>query len=196
MRIHVTATDPLRTGRHSDLVTHAVVANHGASGVSSMAKVIARKRRIVAAGVADAVMDGVVPVVVVNGVYSVPAAVVRLERVMCPANARIGTGYNNSLPGKSQRPHLRRVCVIDARFDCFRALKIRRRLNGRTWPRQVIMDMRIAFHSCHIRPGSQRFGDLATTFDQNCIDNVEGTMLQPAFAQPLQDWSLRRLTFS
>jgi hypothetical protein len=46
--------------------------------MAAMAKVIARERRIVPAGIAAAVMDGVVPVVIVIGIHSVPAAIVRL----------------------------------------------------------------------------------------------------------------------
>ena len=49
---------------------------------------------------------------------------------MGPANASIGAGHNNVLPGESQGPHLRRVRVIDARFDRFRTLKVQRRFDG------------------------------------------------------------------
>ena len=65
-------------------------------------------------------MDGVVPVVIVVGRYSVPAAVMRFERVMRPANAGIGARHNDVLPRESQRPDLRRVGVIDSWFDCCR----------------------------------------------------------------------------
>ena len=61
-------------------------------------------------------MDGVVPVVIVIGVLSVPAAVVRFKRVMRPANTSVGAPHNNVLPGKSQRPDLRCVGVIDPRL--------------------------------------------------------------------------------
>ena len=72
-------------------------------------------------------MNGVMPVVIVIGVDSVPAAIVRLERVMRPANASISAGNRNSLPGETQRPHIRRVRVSDARLDRFRCLRLRRR---------------------------------------------------------------------
>jgi hypothetical protein len=42
--VHVTATDPLRTGRHSNLVDAAIVANCRANGVTSMEEIIARLR--------------------------------------------------------------------------------------------------------------------------------------------------------
>jgi hypothetical protein len=68
-------------------------------------------------------MNGVVPVVIVIGVHSVPTAVVRFERVMRPANAGIRTRYNNVLPGETQCPHLRGMRIIDARFDGRRTLE-------------------------------------------------------------------------
>src|SRR5205814_7241993 len=55
--VHVTATYPLRAGRHPDLVTHAIVTDHGTGGVRAVRDVVARERRIVAAGIAAAVMD-------------------------------------------------------------------------------------------------------------------------------------------
>jgi hypothetical protein len=42
--IHVTATDPFCTGRHSNLVGAAVVTNRRANGVTSMEEIIARLR--------------------------------------------------------------------------------------------------------------------------------------------------------
>jgi len=97
-------------------------------------------------------MNGVVPIVIVIGDHSVPTAVVRFKRIVGPANASIGTGNNDGLPGESQGPHLRRVRVIDARFDRFR-LEVRRRIDGRAWLRKLVLDMRIAFYSGHVRPG-------------------------------------------
>ena len=82
--IHVTTTDPFRAGRHANLVTHAVIANCSAYRMSAMTIIVARKRRIIAAGISNAVVDGVMPVVIVIGCDSVPAAVVRLQRVVCP----------------------------------------------------------------------------------------------------------------
>ena len=76
--VHVPATDPLGAGRHPNLVAYSVVTDHGPGGMGPMALVIARERRIVATRVADAVVDGVVPVVIVIGVLSVPTAIVRL----------------------------------------------------------------------------------------------------------------------
>ena len=145
--VHVTATNPLRAGRHPDLVTHAIVTDHGTGGVRAVRDVVARERRIVAAGIAAAVMDGVVPVVIVIGIHSVPATIVRLERVMRPANAGIGASDNNTLSGETQCPHLGRVRVCDPWFDRGR---LRRRFFDTARLRQVVVDKRIAFHSRHV----------------------------------------------
>src|SRR5206468_6643945 len=131
MPICVTAGDPFCAGCHPELVPGAVVANHSANGVGPMTIVIARRWRVVTARVADAVVDGVMPVVVVISVLSVPAAVVRFKCLMCPADASVRAGHYNSLAGKSQRPDLRGVRVSDSRFDCFRSLRLQRRANSR-----------------------------------------------------------------
>ncbi len=134
--VHVAATDPLCAGRHPDLVATAIVADRGAHGVGSVEEVIARHGRVVAARVAAAVVDGVMPVVVVIGGDSIPAAVVRLERVMRPANAGIGACDDNSLAGESERPDIRRVRVSDSRFDRRRSARLQRRFNSRAWLRK------------------------------------------------------------
>src|SRR6266511_5123355 len=87
--VHVAATDPLCAGGHSNLVTHAVVTDRCAGGVRAVKEIVAGEWRIVPARVADAVMNGVMPVVIVVGNDSIPTAVVRLKRVMRPANARV-----------------------------------------------------------------------------------------------------------
>ena len=83
-----------------------------------MEVVIAGEGRIVTAGVADAVMNGVVPIEIVIGSDSVPAAVVRLKRIMRPALTGVGAGHYNILARESKRPHIRRMGVNDAGFDC------------------------------------------------------------------------------
>ena len=55
--VHVTATNPFCARRHPDLVAHAIVTDHGTCSVRAVFVVIARKLRIVAARIADAVMD-------------------------------------------------------------------------------------------------------------------------------------------
>src|SRR4029077_15410342 len=146
--IHVTAPNPLCTRRHPDLVSHAIVADRCTGGVRAMEEVVARKWRIVPARVADAIMDGVVPVVIVVGVLPVPTAVVRLKRIMGPANAGIGARNHDILARESQRPYLRRVGVSDSWVDCGWHLRLRYLHRSRL--RQVVVDTRIAFYSRHV----------------------------------------------
>jgi hypothetical protein len=85
--------------------------------------VIARKWRIVPARITDTVMDGIVPVVIVIGVLAVPAAVMRFERVVRPANSGVRVGHNNFLPREPERPYLGRMRVIDPRLNSRRPLE-------------------------------------------------------------------------
>ena len=104
-------------GRHPNLVTHAVIADRGPDRMRAMSVLVARKRRIIAARISDAVVNGVMPIVVVIGRDSIPAAVLRLQRVVCPALTSISAANCNSLPSEPQRPDIRRVRVGDARFN-------------------------------------------------------------------------------
>jgi hypothetical protein len=130
--IHVAATNPLCAGRHPNLVASPVIADRGPSSVSSVEVIIARERRIIPAGITDAVVDGVMPVVVVVGDYSIPAAIVRLERIMRPALTRIGAGNHDILSGKTERPDIGRMRVADPGFDRLRTLEI-----SACWPLAV-----------------------------------------------------------
>ena len=127
--IYHAAGDPLCAGRHPNLVTSAVVADHGACGVAAVGMIVAREWRIVAARIAYAVMNGVMPVVIVIGGLSVPAAVVRFKRVMRPANTGIGAPNNNSLAGETEVPNLRRVRVINSWFNRRRHPRLQRRFS-------------------------------------------------------------------
>ena len=191
--IHVTTTDPFRCGRHANLVTHAVIANCRANRMRAMANVVARKRRIIAAWISNAVVDGVMPVVIVIGRDSIPAAVLRLQRVVCPTLTSIRAANGNSLASEPQRPDIRRVRVGDVRFDRLGLLRSRRAASKSSRLRQRILNVRIAFDSRHVLPASQCFGYFATAFHQNRVHNVKGAMLDPAFTQPLQDRPLRCL---
>ena len=55
--VHVAASDPLGAGRHPDLVTSTIIADRCAGGVRAVKEIITREWRIVAARIADAVMD-------------------------------------------------------------------------------------------------------------------------------------------
>ena len=124
--IHVTTTYPFRCWRHADLVTHAVIANCRSDRMRAMANVVARKRRIVAAWISNAVVDGIMPVVIVIGRDSIPAAVLRLQRVVCPTLTSICAANGNSLAPEPQRPHIRRVGVSDVRLNRLGLLRSRR----------------------------------------------------------------------
>src|SRR4029077_2226382 len=121
--VHVTTTDPIRCWRHADLVTHAVIANCRPDRVRAMTVIIAWKSRIIAAWISNAVVNGVMPVVMVISRDSIPAAVLRLQRVVCPTLTSICAANCNSLASKPQRPHIRRVRVGDVRFNRLRLMR-------------------------------------------------------------------------
>jgi hypothetical protein len=129
-----------------------------------MEKIVAWERRIVTARIADAVVNRVVPIIIVIGVLPVPAAIMRLKCIMRPALAGISAGHNNILPGEPERPDLWGVRVTDSWFDCSRSLRLRRAFDS-TWPRQIVMDKRIPFYSCHFRPGRQCLSYLAISLN-------------------------------
>ena len=162
--IHVTTTDPFREGRHSNLVTHAVVANRSPDRMRAMAVIIARERRVVSARISNTVMNGVMPIVIVIGGNSIPPAVMRLQRVVCPTLTSICVANCGPLPSEPQRPHVRRVRVGDTRLDRLRSLRWRRRLSDSIQLRKNIFDLRIAFHSGHIGTRRQCSGNLAAAF--------------------------------
>jgi hypothetical protein len=112
-------------------------------------------------------VNGIVPIKIVIGVGSVPAPVMRLKRVMCPANAGIGPRNNNRLTAKSECPDVRRVGVSDPRLDRSRrgrAAGLQRRLVDRTSLRKVIVNVRVACDVSHVATGRQCFGKLAVSF--------------------------------
>ena len=117
-----------------------------------MSIVITGKRGIEAARIGRAIVDGIVPVIIVIGIHSIPAAIMRLERVVCPANAGVRTGYNNVLPCKTQCPYLGRMRIIDAWFDGFGSLEMRKRFIDCLRFRKMILDLRVAFYARHVRP--------------------------------------------
>ena len=122
--IHVTTADPFREGRHPNLIAHVVIANRSPDRMRAMTNIIARKRRIIAARISNAVVDGVMPVVIVIGRDSIPAAVVRLQRVVCPTLTSICAANRNSLASEPQRPDIRRVRVGDVRFNRLRFMRL------------------------------------------------------------------------
>ena len=68
---------------------------------------VSRRGEIESAGVAVTInigMNRILPVVIMIGGCSVPAAIVRLERGMVPLHARVGIGIDCILPGIAQCP--------------------------------------------------------------------------------------------
>ena len=88
----------------------------------AVANIVARKRRIIAAWISNAVVDGVMPVVVVIRRDSIPAAVMRFQRVVCPTLTSICAADGNSLAPEPQRPDIRCMSVGDVRLDRVRSL--------------------------------------------------------------------------
>jgi hypothetical protein len=196
--VHVTATDPLCTRRHADLVDAAVIADRCGDGMRSMEEIVARLWRIISAWVSHTVVNRIVPVLIVIRIGPIPAAVMRLKRVMRPADAGVCAGNNDGFTLESERPHIRRVRVNNARLDRRRSrgnTGLQRRLLDRTWLRKVIVDERISLDSRHLRAGGQRVGQLAIAFHQNRVNDIERLMLDVTIAQPLQDWFLSALGF-
>ena len=133
------------------------------------------------------------PVLIVVRVDPVPTAVMRLERVMCPANSGIGARNNNSLTAKSECPHVGRMRVSDPRLDRRWRAGLQRRFLDRASFRKVIVNVRVACDARHVRTGRQRFGKLAVSFHQNCVNDIERLILDVAITQPLKDWPLGAL---
>ncbi len=100
------------------------------------------------------------PIVIVIGHRSIPAAVVRFKRVMRPTLTGIGARNDNTLPSESLRPDIRCVRVSDARLDRLRTINLRRRLYRRPRLRKRIFNVRVALDARHVRASSQRFRDL------------------------------------
>ena len=98
--IQVAAADPLRSRRHSDLISASVVADHGPHGVCAVSVVVAGRRGVRPADAAARV-DRVVPAVVVVRRGSQPAAVVGLESRMVPFISGVASGDDHALARKS-----------------------------------------------------------------------------------------------
>ena len=136
------------------------------------------------------------PVVIVIGRYSVPAAIVRFKRVMRPSNTGVGACHHNILPIESERPHIRRMRVSDSRLNRRRSLRLRRRISRGPKLRKRILNVRIALNTRDIRPSSQSLGDLAAAIYQNCVNDIERLIFEPSFAEPLQNRALGGLALT
>ncbi len=80
--IHITAGDPSGIRRHAHLVTHPVIADHGAGGVRAMSIIVTGNLQVVTAGIRVEInlgVDGVPPIVIVVSLGAVPTAVLFLR---------------------------------------------------------------------------------------------------------------------
>src|ERR1035437_5922689 len=87
--IHIATSDPLRSWRHSNLVTHPVVSDHLAGGECAVIIGIDGNRRVLA--------GSVVPVVIVIHRRAIPATVMRFQGRMIPLYASIVASYHQTL---------------------------------------------------------------------------------------------------
>jgi len=165
---HVTATNPLRAWRHSNLVSAAVIAYRCARCVRAMAKTVARLGGIDATNAnVIAVVDGIVPVKIVIAGDPIPSAVMRLQGVMRPANAGIRAGNDDSFPSEPERPDIGRVRVSDTRLDrrwSAGYARLQWRFFYGAGLREIIVNVRVACHARDVRASSQCFGELPVAF--------------------------------
>ena len=136
------------------------------------------------------------PIVIVIGRYSVPAAIVRFKRIVRPPLASIGARHHDILSVESERPHIRRMRVNDSRLNGRRCFRVRRGAIRGDRSRKRILNVRIPFYTRHVWPGGQCLSDLATAIYQNCINDVERLIFEALFAQPLQNRALGGLALT
>src|SRR6266404_5333402 len=133
------------------------------------------------------------PVKVMVRICSVPTSVMRLERVMRPANTGICAGDHDCLTFEPERPDIRRMRVNDSRLDRrrrARSARLQRRLLDRAWLRKIIVNQGITLDARYLRSSSQSVGNLARAFHQNGVNDIERLIAYVSFAQPFQDWLL------
>src|SRR5262245_25579885 len=123
------------------------------------------------------------------GVLPVPATVVRLQRVMRPANASVGASNNDSLAGVEERPNIGRMSIAYSRFDRSRPLRLRRSFDRALFG-QMVFNVRITFNPSDVRPIRELLDNFTAAFHQDCINDVEGSMFDGTIPKPLQNWFL------
>src|SRR5262249_27319835 len=102
----------------SHLIASPIVSDHCSHGMGAMGDeiVIAGEGRVWAAGSATAV-NGVVPIVVVVGNGSVPAAIMPNEGRMVPLDPRVPAGQHHALSCKSLSPDIRSMDLKHVPLD-------------------------------------------------------------------------------
>ena len=98
--VHISATHPFRAGRHPDLIARPIVPDGRPHSVCAVAVVIARLR-VIRATSAAASMNAIMPVKIVIGDGSVPAAVMVLERIVRPSITGVCAAYNDTLTSET-----------------------------------------------------------------------------------------------
>ena len=126
--IHISATDPLCPRSHSNLVARSTVAHCRAGGVRPVAVIITEGQVVWAARSASRV-DAVVPIVIVISSNSIPATVMRFQRIVRPAHAGVLVAYYNPLPSEAHCPDLRGVHILHAPLDARRITRCDLRSN-------------------------------------------------------------------
>src|SRR5438477_12566094 len=97
------------------------------------------------------------PVKVMVRICSVPTSVMRLERVMRPANTGICAGDYDSLPFEPERTDFRRMRINDSRLDRrprARSAGLQRRLLYRSWLRKIIAHQWITLDARYLESSS------------------------------------------
>ena len=130
-----------------------------------MEEIVARLGRIVTARIAHTVVNRVVPVLTVIRTCSIPTAVVRFERIVCPANAGVRASHYDGFPFESQRPYVWRVRVGDSRLDRGRRARLQRRLLDRTSLGKWFVNVRITLDTRLVRPRRLCLRELAIAFN-------------------------------
>ena len=119
--IHVPAADPLGSRSDADLVDAGIaVVTRGRAGRVGAVEVVVARLLVVRRTDSAAGVNGVPPVVVVVRARAVPAAVVRLQRVVRPANTGVLVRDHDPGAVEAKRPDVRRLDLVDPRLDRLR----------------------------------------------------------------------------
>ena len=128
--IHVPAANPACAGSHTNLVAAAIISHHGAHGVCAVTIVITGGGGIGPTGITGvAIMNGIVPVVVMISRGAIPTAILVNLSGMIPLIAGVLSTNDHPLTGIAKIPNLRRFNQTDIPFNCIR-LYVRRTIHG------------------------------------------------------------------
>ena len=103
--VHVAASNPARSGSHTDLLPGAIIAYHGSHCVCAVPVIVTGFQRVGFAYFISTV-DGVVPVIVVVSRGSIPTAVLAFKRWVIPIVTGILPTDYHSIPSVACIPNL------------------------------------------------------------------------------------------